>query len=69
MGAGNLASYLILFMMVVLVVLFKERMLLGSKEQEGTRVGAETHSEAEPIVTYANPIDKYCRENFPNAYK
>lgn len=67
MGAGNLTSYLILFMMVVLVLLFKDRMLLGSMEQGGTRVGAETQSPAEPTVTYANPIDEFIAKNHPNA--
>ena len=66
-GTGDFAPYLILFIMVVLVSFFKERILPGSGKQEGTQLGAEIHSPAVPIIIYANPIDQFLVEHYPNA--
>lgn len=63
---GNLAPYIILFLMVVAARLITDRFSKGS-EESGTYVSAETQSPAQPVVKYENPLDQYLQEHYPNA--
>jgi len=56
------ASFITIFLAIVLAELFCRGLLAG-----GSTGGSKTHSPAEPVVTYENPIDKYIAENYPNA--
>lgn len=62
------AMMLTVFLAIVLAELFCRGLFAGgSIGGSSTSVGALTHSPAEPIVIYTNPIDKYIAENYPNA--
>lgn len=54
-------------MVLILFGIVFARLYLLREHGSSTAVGAETHSPAEPIVVYANPIDKYLAEHYPNA--
>lgn len=64
------AMLLTIFMAIILADLFHDAILRGRGNHESsTQVTAETHSPAEPVVVYANPIDKFLAENHPNAHR
>lgn len=61
-------SMITIFLAIVLAELFVRGMFSGgSIGGTPTSVGAKTHSPAEPVVVYANPIDEYLAKNYPNA--
>ena len=64
--ARTLIPYLILFVLVVAARLLKDRFMLKNNP-DGTQVGAVVNSPAEPVVIYANPVDQFLAENYPNA--
>lgn len=58
----------VIFLAIVLARIF-EKALLHGNSTEGTLVGAEIHSPAEPTVTFANPIEEYISKKYPGAYR
>lgn len=65
----NWSMLLTIFLAIVLARIFNRALFSGGSKQEGTLVGAETQSEAVPTVTYANPIEEFCRKKYPGAYR
>lgn len=64
------ASMITIFLAIVLAELFCRGFFSGgSIGGTSTSVGAKTHSPAEPVVIYANPIDEYLARNYPNAIR
>lgn len=62
------ASLVTIFLAVVLAEIFCRGVFSGgSIGGASTSVGAKTHSPAEPVVIYANPIDEFLAKNYPNA--
>ena len=59
---------LTIFLAVVLANLFRDA-LRGGNDTGGTRVGGKVQSPAVPTITYANPIDKFLSEKYPNAMR
>lgn len=51
---------------VVLARMYKDR-IMKVGQGTSTQVSAEIHSPAEPIVIYANPIQAFIKEHYPNA--
>ena len=58
------ATLITIFLAIVLAELFCRGVFA---EGSSTSVGAKTRSPAEPVVTYANPIDEFIAKNYPNA--
>ena len=58
------ATLITIFLAIVLAELFCRGVFGGGSS---TSVGTKTHSPAEPVVTYANPIDEFIAKNYPNA--
>lgn len=61
---------LTIFVAIVLAELFcRGAFSGGSIGGKSTSVGAKTHSPAVPTVIYANPIDQYLAEHYPNSMR
>lgn len=58
---------LTIFLAIVVARIFEQGLLSRGSQSSSTQVGAVTHSPAEPVVVYANPIDEYLAKNYPNA--
>ena len=56
----------IIFLAVVLAELVS-RTIFGCSSGEGTLVSAETHSPAQPVIIYKNPIEEYIKTHYGNA--
>lgn len=55
---------LVILIAIVAARVFQDRL---SQNKEGTQVSAEVSNPASSAVVYANPIDEYITEHYPNA--
>ena len=62
----NWGLMLTIFLAIILTRI-AEPILFGGRLGISTQVTAVTHSPAVPTVVYANPIDGYIAEHYPNA--
>ena len=64
------AGMLVIFVAIVLAEMFCRGVFAGgSIGGTSTSVGAQTHSPAQPVVIYQNPIDQYLSEKYPGALR
>ena len=54
-------------LLAIIVARIVESALLGGRLGISAQVGAGTHNPAPPTVIYANPIDGYIAQHYPNA--
>ena len=59
------SSLVTIFLAVVLAKIFMQA-ISGVPSGSSTQVSAVTHSPAEAVVIYANPIEAYIATNYPN---
>lgn len=58
---------LTIFLAIVLARIVTQSLLSGGSTTTSTAVTAMTHSPAQPVVIYTNPIDEYLAKTYPNA--
>lgn len=60
----NWGMMLTVFIAIVLAEIVSRSLFTGSHRSEG-----EASNPGSPMITYANPIDKYLHEKYPNAFR
>ena len=61
---------LTIFLAIVLARIFEVSIMEnrnGGIAGSGTKVSAEVHSPAEPVVVYRDPLEQYLQEHYPGA--
>jgi len=63
----NWSLLLTIFLAIIVARITEGALFSRGSSGTSTSVGAETHSPAQSVVVYANPIDEFLAKNYPNA--